>query len=174
MNLLTEVLMLLSELNIVKFLFLHYGYVSRVVWEKTRISYDKSTFKRFWNKMIMRGFGNMFWVGWNLNFSVEYDRAKCQEHVGENRIENRLTVWIYARNGEGWKIGFSVCITSMTVHTRGTVRVFGSTLSRTTVRLVGTTVPAVQVSENSIFCVFMTFKAYLWVPSTLHIQSMYD
>jgi len=29
-----------------------------------------------------------------LNFSVEYDRAKCQERVGENGIKNQLTVWI--------------------------------------------------------------------------------
>jgi len=32
--------------------------------------------------------------GCNLKFSVDYDRDKSQERVGENGIENGLTVWI--------------------------------------------------------------------------------
>jgi len=40
---------------------------------------------RFWNRFL---------GGWNLKFSVDYDRAKCQERVGKNGIENGLMVWI--------------------------------------------------------------------------------
>jgi hypothetical protein len=40
----------------------------------------------------MCGSGKRFWGGLNLNFSVDYDRAKCQERVGENSIKNGLTV----------------------------------------------------------------------------------
>jgi len=38
--------------------------------------------------------GKLFWDGRNMNFSVESDRAKRNERVGENDIENGLTVWI--------------------------------------------------------------------------------
>jgi len=42
----------------------------------------------------MWGSGKLFWDSWNLNFSVYYDRAKCQERVGENEIKIRSTVSI--------------------------------------------------------------------------------
>jgi len=42
----------------------------------------------------MWGSRNRFLCGWNLNFSVDYVRAKCQERIGENGIKIRLTVWI--------------------------------------------------------------------------------
>jgi hypothetical protein len=48
----------------------------------------------FANKWLCEVLEIDFCGGWNLNFSVDYDRAKCQEHVGENGIENGLTVWI--------------------------------------------------------------------------------
>jgi len=43
----TEILMLLNELNLVEFLFSCLGYVSRIVWEKTRFFCEKLKFKRF-------------------------------------------------------------------------------------------------------------------------------
>jgi len=44
-----------------------------------------SDYVRFWKSIL----------GWlKLEFFVDYDRVKCQEHVGENDIENGLTVWI--------------------------------------------------------------------------------
>jgi len=45
--LLTEFLMLLYELNLVEFLFSCYGYVSRVVREKTGFSCEMLAFKCF-------------------------------------------------------------------------------------------------------------------------------
>ena len=48
----------------------------------------------FANKWLCEVLENDFWDGWNLNFSVDYDRAMCQERVGENDIKVRLTVWI--------------------------------------------------------------------------------
>ena len=54
--------------------------------------------------MIIWGFGNRFLGGWNLNFSVHYDRAKCQERIGENDIKIRLTVWIL--RAKWWKMHF--------------------------------------------------------------------
>jgi len=36
---------------------------------------------------------------------MDYDRAKCQERVGENGIENGLTVWIL--RAKWWKWNFS-------------------------------------------------------------------
>jgi len=36
-----------------------------------------------------------------LNFFVDYDRAMCQERVGENGIKIRLTVWILC--AKWWK-----------------------------------------------------------------------
>jgi hypothetical protein len=55
----------------------------------------------FANKWLCEVWEKWFWDGWNLNFSVDYDRAKCQEHVGENGIEIRLTVWILC--AKWWK-----------------------------------------------------------------------
>ena len=101
MRLLTELLIWLRELNLVDFLFSCWGCVSRVVWEKTGFSCEISIFKRFLNKWLCEVFENDFWDGWNLNFSVDYDRAKCQEHVGENGIKIRLTVWILC--AKWWK-----------------------------------------------------------------------
>jgi len=48
------------------------------------------------------GFEIDFWVVETWNFSVDYDRAKCQERVGENDIENGLTVWIL--RAKTWKL----------------------------------------------------------------------
>jgi len=40
----------------------------------------------------MKGFGKKI-LGWlEFEFSVGYDRVKCQERVGENGTEIRLTV----------------------------------------------------------------------------------
>jgi len=53
----------------------------------------------------MWGSGKLFWDSWNLNFSRDYDRAKCQERVGENG----LMVWILrAKWGKThfWKTDF--------------------------------------------------------------------
>jgi len=36
-----------------------------------------------------------------VDFSVEYDRVKCQEHVGENGTEIRLTAWFL--RAKWWK-----------------------------------------------------------------------
>jgi len=55
---------------------------------------------------VMWGSGKLFWDSWNLNFFwVDYDRVKCQERVGENGIENGLTVWIL--RAKWWKTHFS-------------------------------------------------------------------
>ena len=37
-----------------------------------------SGYVRFWE--------NDFWDGWNFNLSVDYERAMCQERVGENGL----------------------------------------------------------------------------------------
>jgi len=47
MRLLTEFSMLLDEMDLVEFLFSCCDWVSRVVWEKTGFSCEKSVFKRF-------------------------------------------------------------------------------------------------------------------------------
>jgi len=63
-----------------------------------------------------------------LNSSVEYDRAKCEERIGENSIENGLTDWILrAKWWNDEKSSFWTCQSRTTV--RGQVR---------TVRLVRT------------------------------------
>jgi hypothetical protein len=48
MRLLTEFWCWLGELDLVEFMFSCCGCVSRVVWEKTGFSCEKSMFKRFW------------------------------------------------------------------------------------------------------------------------------
>jgi len=35
--------------------------------------------------------GKLFWDERNMDFSVECDRAKCNERVGKNNIEIRVT-----------------------------------------------------------------------------------
>ena len=47
MKFLTEFLVLLGELDLVKFLFLCCGCVSRVVWEKTEVLCENSIVNRF-------------------------------------------------------------------------------------------------------------------------------
>jgi len=91
---LTEFLVLLGELDLVKLMFSCCGCISQVIWEKTRVLCENSIVNRFEEWVFMWGSGKLFWNSWNLNFSVDYDRAKCQERVGENDIENGLTVWI--------------------------------------------------------------------------------
>ena len=44
---------------------------------------------------------SIFFSGGKLNVSVDYDRGKCQERVGENGTEIRLTVWILC--AKWWK-----------------------------------------------------------------------
>ena len=39
-----------------------------------------------------------------LHFYVHYDRAKCQEHIDENDIKIRLTIWIL--RAKWWKTHF--------------------------------------------------------------------
>ena len=54
-------------------------------------------------------FGNRFLGDWNLNFSVHYDRAKCQDRIGENDIKIRLTVCILrAKTGKLKNLRLSV------------------------------------------------------------------
>jgi len=101
---LTEFLVLLGELDLVKFLFSCCGWVSRVVWEKTGVLCEKSIVNRFEEWVFMWGSGKLFWDIWNLNFLVDYDITKCQERVGENGIENGLTVWILRT--KWWKTHF--------------------------------------------------------------------
>jgi len=101
MRLLTEFLTWLNELDLVEFRFSCCGCVSRVVWEETGFRVRSRCVSVFANERLCEVLENAFWDGWNLNFSVDYDRAKCQERVGENGIEIRLTV--YARNGENGK-----------------------------------------------------------------------
>jgi len=49
----------------------------------------------------MKGFGKKI-LGWlKLEFSVDYDRVKCQERVGENGTEIWLTIWILC--AKWWK-----------------------------------------------------------------------
>jgi len=43
-----------------------------------------------------------------VDFSVEYDRVKCQERVGENGIEIRLAVWFLRAKWGKRKNGKSV------------------------------------------------------------------
>jgi len=52
----------------------------------------------------MWGSRKLFWDSWNLKSLIDYDRAKCQERVGENDIENGLTVWIL--RAKWWKSHF--------------------------------------------------------------------
>ena len=59
----------------------------------------------FANNWLCEVLENDFWNGWNLNFSVDYDRVKCQERVGENGIKIRLTVWILCAKWWKRKIG---------------------------------------------------------------------
>ena len=102
MRLLTEFSTWLNELDLVGFLFSCCGCVSQVVWEKTGFSCEMSMFKRFFtNKWLCEVLENDFWDGWNLNFSIDYDRAKRQKRVGENDIKIRLTVWILC--AKWWK-----------------------------------------------------------------------
>ena len=103
MRLLTEFLTWLDELNLVEFLFSCCGCVSRVVWEKTGLRVRSWCLSVFANKWVCEVLENNFWDGWNLNFSIYYDRAKCEEHVGENGIEIRLTVWILCAKWWKWK-----------------------------------------------------------------------
>jgi len=101
---LTEFLVFLGELDLVKFLFSCCGCVSRVVWKKTRVLCENLIFNRFEEWVFMWGSGKLFWDSWNLNFLIDYDREKCQERVGENGIENGLTVWILS--AKWWKTHF--------------------------------------------------------------------
>ena len=55
----------------------------------------------FANKWLCEVLENEIRDGWNLNFSVDYDRAMCQERLGENDIKIRLTVWILC--AKWWK-----------------------------------------------------------------------
>jgi len=58
----------------------------------------------FENWVFMWGSGKLFWNSWNLKSLIDYDRAKCQERVGENGIENGLTDWIL--RAKWWKSHF--------------------------------------------------------------------
>ena len=55
----------------------------------------------FANKRLCEVLENDFWDGWGVNLSVDYDRTKCQESVGENDTKIRLTVWILC--AKWWK-----------------------------------------------------------------------
>ena len=87
-----------------RILFSCCGCVSWVVWEKTGVLCENSIVNHFENWVFVWGSGKLFWDSWNLNFSVDYDRAKCQERVGENGNENGLTVWILS--AKWWKTHF--------------------------------------------------------------------
>jgi len=72
------------------------GWVSYQFWWLEKLGFE--------NWVFMWGSGKLFWDSWNLNFLIDYDRAKCQERVGQNGIENRLTVWIL--RAKWWKSQF--------------------------------------------------------------------
>jgi len=101
MRLLTELLMLLDELDLERFLFSCCLCVSRVVLEKMGFSCENRCLSVFANNWLWKVLRKLFWDGWNLNFSTDYDRVKCQECVGENGTEIRLTVWIL--HAKWWK-----------------------------------------------------------------------
>jgi len=65
-KLLTEFLVLLGELDLVKILFSCCGCVSRVVWEKTGVLCENSIVNRFEKWVFMWGSGKWFCDGWNL------------------------------------------------------------------------------------------------------------
>jgi len=46
----------------------------------------------FANKWLCEVLENDFWGWLKLEFFVDYDRAMCQERVGENGFKIRLTV----------------------------------------------------------------------------------
>jgi len=87
MRLLTEFLMLFDEMDSTKFLFSCCVCVSRVVLEKMGFSCENRCLSVSANKWLWKVLEKWFWDGWNLNFSVGYDRVKCQERVGENDTE---------------------------------------------------------------------------------------
>jgi len=70
-------------------------------WTKTGFSCENQRLSVFANKWLWKVLGKWFWVCWNLNFTVDYDRVKCQECVGENGTEIRLMVWIL--RAKWWK-----------------------------------------------------------------------
>jgi len=76
MRLLTEFSTWLNELDLVDFLFSCCGCVSRVVWEKTGFHVRSWCLSVFANERMREVLENNFWDGWNLNFSVDYERAK--------------------------------------------------------------------------------------------------
>jgi len=100
-RLLTEFLMLLDEMDSTKFMFSCCVCISWVVLEKTGFSCKNRCLSVFANKWLRKVLGKWFWDGWNLNFSVGYDRVKCHERVGENGTEIRLTVWFL--RAKWWK-----------------------------------------------------------------------
>jgi len=109
-KLLTELSVLLGELNLVEFMFSCRGCVSRVVWEETGVSCENSIVNRFEKWVFVWGSGKWFRGGQNLNFSVHYDRAKCQERLGKNGIEKRLTVWFLCV--KTWRLKIWCCLSS--------------------------------------------------------------
>jgi len=157
MRLLTEFLMLLDELDLENFLLSCCVCVSRVVLEKTGFSCENQCLSVFANKWLWKVLGKWFWDGGNLNFSVEYDRVKCQERVGENDTEIRLMVWILCakwwkrKNGKKKKL---CCQTSTAVGVHCTGRVY-------TLPFFGTAVRTGRTSFSAFFVLFHPFL--LWI-----------
>ena len=145
----------MKELNLVEFLFSCCGCVSRVVWEKKGLRVRSRCLIFFANKWLCVVLENDFWDGWNLNFSVDYDRAKCQKRVGENGIKIRLTVWILCvkwwRRKNGKKLYYQSS-TALCVH--GTGRVY-------TLPFLARAVRAVRTSVFSFFVLFHPFLFWI-------------
>ena len=73
-------------------------------WWRLGFSLGKSVSECFTNKCLCEVLETDFCVVENLNFSVDYARAKCQERIGENDIKIRLTVSIL--RAKQWKTHF--------------------------------------------------------------------
>jgi len=115
----------------------------------------------FANKWLWKVLGEWFWDGWNLNFSVDYDRVKCQERVGENGTEIRLTVWILRK--KWWKRKKQkICVVR---RARSCVYRYGPCIHSV---FFGTAVyvlaPAVRAVRASFFAFFVLFHPFLlWI-----------
>jgi hypothetical protein len=117
----------------------------------------------FANKWLCEVWEKWFWDGWNLNFSVDYDRAKCQEPVGENGIEIRLTVWILC--AKWWKRKNEEKAVLSIEHGRavhGTGRANFLYLLARPCPCVARAVPCWQNFGFCVFCAFSPISALNW------------
>ena len=93
-----------------------------------------------------------------MNFSVDYDRAMCQERVGENVIKIRLTVKILC--AKWWKQKNEkklCCQTSTAVRVHGTGRVYFLHFLARPCMCTARAVRAVRTSVSRFLCFFTHF-----------------